>query len=115
MIFTSSIPLREEHLRDDVTLPQFILDGSHPLRSHRGPDRPWLIDVHGPFFEPSLSADKVNHLQNETGRAYNLEEVRERVFGLANALSGLYGISASTPPMRRTLLLTTRGLCFRGR
>jgi len=44
----------------------------------------------------SLAADTVTRPQNETCRAYNLEEVRERVFGLANALSGLYGISTLT-------------------
>lgn len=32
-------------------------------------------------------------VQNATGRAFNLEEIRERVFGLANALSALYQIS----------------------
>lgn len=45
MIFTSPIPLNQDHLRDDVTIPQFMLDDNHPLRAHRGPDRPWLVDV----------------------------------------------------------------------
>lgn len=73
MIFTSPVPLNHVHLRDDLTIPQFILDSTHPLRSHRASNRPWLID-------------------NATGREYNLEEVRERSFGLANALAALYGI-----------------------
>ncbi|KAF8315907.1 amp dependent CoA ligase [Clavulina sp. PMI_390] len=74
MIFTSALPLLPEHLRDDLTIPQFMLDSQHPLRAHRSPNNPWLID-------------------NATGRSYDHEEVRERVFGLANALSALYGIS----------------------
>ncbi|KAF8315906.1 phenylacetyl-CoA ligase [Clavulina sp. PMI_390] len=74
MIFTSALPLLPDHLRDDVTIPQFFLDSQHPLRPHRQPNNPWLID-------------------NGTGRSYNQEEVRERVFGLANALSSIYGIN----------------------
>lgn len=44
MIFKGE-PLQEEHLRGALSIPQFILDTSHPLRPHRGPNRPWLIDV----------------------------------------------------------------------
>ena len=80
-----------------MTVPQFILDDAHPLRSHRGPDRPWLVDVRQPFPNDLRFAEAGTLLlQNATGRTYHLEEVRERVFGLANALSGLYGISAFT-------------------
>lgn len=57
----------------DLTLPQFILDVSHPLRPVRTTPNPWLID-------------------DETGRAYNLEETRARVYGLANSLAAVYGI-----------------------
>jgi 4-coumarate--CoA ligase len=113
MILTSSIPLHEEHLRDDVTIPQFILDDTHPLQSHRGPDRPWLIDVRWPFPIPSLAADTVIFLQNETCRAYNLEEVRERVFGLANALSGLYGISTLAHSLVRSTNHSANGSVLR--
>lgn len=46
MIFTSPGPeLNPEHLRDDLTIPQFILDSQHPLRAHRGANRPWFVDV----------------------------------------------------------------------
>lgn len=46
MIFTSPGPaLNVDHLREDVTIPQFILDEQHPLRAHRGTNSPWFIDV----------------------------------------------------------------------
>ncbi|KAG8695152.1 hypothetical protein FRC08_008005 [Ceratobasidium sp. 394] len=61
-------PLSEvEYPRDDQTIPQFILDSAHPLRPVR--DSPWLIE-------------------DETGRTIGFEEVRTRVWGLANAISG---------------------------
>lgn len=56
-----------------MTIPQFILDGHHPLRAQRGNNRPWLIDY-------------------ATGRQYDAEEARNRVFGLANAMYNAYGI-----------------------
>ncbi|KAF9515517.1 hypothetical protein BS47DRAFT_1293743 [Hydnum rufescens UP504] len=77
MIFTSEgPPIPESSLRDDLTLPQFILDAHHHLRPQRGYNRPWFIDY-------------------ATGRQYDLEECRSRTFGLANALAGLYNISAT--------------------
>ncbi|KAI0067072.1 phenylacetyl-CoA ligase [Artomyces pyxidatus] len=66
-----SMPL--EIIPDDVTLAQFMLDRSHPYRPTRPAGVPWLIE-------------------ESTGRAVALEEIRERVFGLANALSFKYGI-----------------------
>ncbi|KAF8315904.1 amp dependent CoA ligase [Clavulina sp. PMI_390] len=73
MIFQAALPLDHKHLRPRQTLPQFLLDHSHPHRSPHLPGSPWLID-------------------STTGRRYDLEEIRERVYGLANALSALYGI-----------------------
>ncbi|KAF8332096.1 amp dependent CoA ligase [Cantharellus anzutake] len=73
MIFTSNVQLPPGVLRDDLTIPQFILDSQHPLRPQRGNNRPWLIDY-------------------PTGRQYDAEEVRNRVFGLSNSLYNAYGI-----------------------
>ncbi|CAE6424517.1 unnamed protein product [Rhizoctonia solani] len=55
--------------RDDITIPQFMLDSTHPLRPIRDANSPWLIE-------------------DETGRGIGFEEVRSRVWGLANAISG---------------------------
>ncbi|CUA71013.1 isoleucyl-tRNA synthetase [Rhizoctonia solani] len=51
--------------RTDVSIPQFFLDSTHPLRPIRGSDSPWFIE-------------------DETGRAVGFEEVRSRTWGLAN-------------------------------
>ncbi|KAI0275161.1 amp dependent CoA ligase [Gloeopeniophorella convolvens] len=61
------------HIPDDVTLPQFILDSTHPSRPLRREGVPWLIE-------------------DATGRKIGFEEIRTRVFGLANALSLKWGI-----------------------
>ncbi|KAG8743208.1 hypothetical protein FRC10_000279 [Ceratobasidium sp. 414] len=51
----------------DLTIPQFILDSTHPLRPIRDADSPWLIE-------------------DGTGRGVGYEEVRARTWGLANAV-----------------------------
>ncbi|EIM92300.1 amp dependent CoA ligase [Stereum hirsutum FP-91666 SS1] len=56
------------HIPDDVTLPQFLLDSTHPRRPVRKEGIPWLIE-------------------DATGRRIGFEEIRARVDGLANALS----------------------------
>ncbi|KAG8962033.1 hypothetical protein FRC03_004672 [Tulasnella sp. 419] len=61
---------------DDLTIPQFILDSQHPLRQLRlgeHLDKPWLID-------------------DQTGKAYGLEEIRARTFGLANGIADRWKI-----------------------
>ncbi|KAG8886607.1 hypothetical protein FRB97_000026 [Tulasnella sp. 331] len=61
---------------DNLTIPQFLLDEQHPLRQIRkdgATGKPWLID-------------------DESGRSYGLEEVRARVFGLANAMKKRWNI-----------------------
>lgn len=63
-------PLTEaQYPRDDQTIPQFILDSSHPLRPGRDVNSPWFIE-------------------DETGRGIGYEEVRARVWGVANAIKG---------------------------
>ncbi|KAI9462217.1 hypothetical protein HD554DRAFT_2206554 [Boletus coccyginus] len=64
---------------DDLTIPQFFLDSHHPLRPARQAGVPWLID-------------------DATGRSVDLEEVRTRTFGLANALQARYGIMVISSP-----------------
>ncbi|KAG8700788.1 hypothetical protein FRC09_005752 [Ceratobasidium sp. 395] len=52
---------------DDLTVAQFILDSTHPLRPTRDLGSPWFIE-------------------DETGRGVGCEEVRTRTWGLANAI-----------------------------
>ncbi|KAB5587947.1 Acetyl-CoA synthetase [Ceratobasidium theobromae] len=51
----------------DLSIPQFILDSTHPLRPIRETKSPWFIE-------------------DEIGREIGYEEVRSRTWGLANAL-----------------------------
>ncbi|CAE6481130.1 unnamed protein product [Rhizoctonia solani] len=57
-----------DYPRDDLSIPQFMLDSTHPLRPTREANSPWFIE-------------------DETGRGIGFEEVRSRVWGLANAIS----------------------------
>lgn len=57
----------------NLTLPQFILDSTHPLRPVRSTGNPWFID-------------------DTTGLSYNFEVTRSRVYGLANSLAARYGL-----------------------
>ncbi|KAI0270030.1 acetyl-CoA synthetase-like protein [Gloeopeniophorella convolvens] len=55
------------HIPDNLTVPQFMLDSWHPTRPV-SQSNPWFVE-------------------DATGRAIGFEEVRSRVYGLANALS----------------------------
>ncbi|KAJ3556064.1 hypothetical protein NM688_g2238 [Phlebia brevispora] len=55
------------HIPDDVTIPQFLLDSWHPIRPVKKELTPWFIE-------------------DATGRGITSEEIRARVFGLANEL-----------------------------
>ncbi|QRW06027.1 AMP binding enzyme [Ceratobasidium sp. AG-Ba] len=76
----------------NLSIAQFMLDSTHPLRPIRDANSPWLIE-------------------DETGRAIGYEEVRARTWGLANgmrrrwphiveddvgwlALAGLHGVGS---------------------
>jgi hypothetical protein len=85
----------EEYPRDDLTIPQFFLDSTHPLRPTRDMNSPWLIE-------------------DETGRGIGFEEVRARVWSLANGISGRWtdiGESLDTLPNLYVILTTS---CSRG-
>ncbi|KAJ7193364.1 amp dependent CoA ligase [Mycena pura] len=56
------------HIPNDLTLPQFLLDYTHPARPLRPHGVPWLIE-------------------DKTGRPVAYDELRLRTAGLANALS----------------------------
>ncbi|KAJ7033210.1 amp dependent CoA ligase [Mycena alexandri] len=73
------------HIPDDVTLEQFILGYRHEARPRRPDFAPWLV------------ADK-------TGRQIRLEEIQQRVTGLANGLHTHFGI--------RTLFITCGSRLF---
>ncbi|QRW12245.1 AMP binding enzyme [Ceratobasidium sp. AG-Ba] len=51
----------------DLSIAQFMLDSTHPLRPIRDANSPWLIE-------------------DETGRGIGYEEVRARTWGLANGM-----------------------------
>ncbi|KAG9315617.1 phenylacetyl-CoA ligase [Chiua virens] len=55
------------HIPDNLTFVQFMLDSQHPSRPIREHGIPWIIE-------------------DQTGRAVGYEEIRARVFGLANGL-----------------------------
>ena len=57
----------------NLTLPQFLLDSTHPLRPIRSTGNPWFID-------------------DTTGISYNFEVTRTRVYGLANSLAARWGV-----------------------
>ncbi|EJT97429.1 phenylacetyl-CoA ligase [Dacryopinax primogenitus] len=58
----------------DITIPQFILDSdTHPLRPSRLPGSKWLVD-------------------DVSGRAFGIEEIRERVERLARAIKERWGV-----------------------
>ncbi|PIL27096.1 transporter [Ganoderma sinense ZZ0214-1] len=57
------------HIPDDVTIPQFLFDQHHPLGG-----------------EALHSRSPTYFVDDATGRQINGEEIRARVFGLANAL-----------------------------
>ncbi|KAG2145837.1 hypothetical protein DEU56DRAFT_183761 [Suillus clintonianus] len=66
-------PSLETSVPDDLTLPQFILDSSHPLRPIPSSHVPWFIE-------------------DASGRGVGHEEVRARTYGLANGLSLRFGL-----------------------
>ncbi|KAG8732721.1 hypothetical protein FRC11_011380 [Ceratobasidium sp. 423] len=53
----------------DVSIPQFFLDSTHPLKPIRDSDSPWFVE-------------------DETGRTVGFEEARSRTWGLANGVRG---------------------------
>ncbi|KAF8558345.1 acetyl-CoA synthetase-like protein [Imleria badia] len=61
------------YIPDNLTLAQFILDSQHPSRPIHKHDIPWFIEDH-------------------TRRTLGYEEIRARVFGLANGLKLRFGI-----------------------
>ncbi|KAH0832171.1 hypothetical protein J3R83DRAFT_13084 [Lanmaoa asiatica] len=67
------------YIPDNLTLAQFVLDSQHPSRPIRQHGIPWFIEDH-------------------TGRTLGYEEIRARVFGLANGLKHRFGISTCIIP-----------------
>ncbi|KAJ7087682.1 phenylacetyl-CoA ligase [Mycena belliarum] len=59
---------------EDLTLPQFLLDYHHPIRLHRDPSSPWIVDA-------------------VTGTPRLQAEVIERTWNLANGLSSKFSIT----------------------
>ncbi|KAF7288362.1 hypothetical protein HMN09_01399000 [Mycena chlorophos] len=67
-------PMPAPHIPDDLTIPQFLFDYSHPIQMARGPNEAtWVIDA-------------------ATGERYGKEALKERTWGLANGLSLKFGL-----------------------
>ncbi|KAJ7869988.1 phenylacetyl-CoA ligase [Mycena leptocephala] len=58
---------------EDLTLPQFLFDYEHPIRLHRATGSPWIVDA-------------------VTGQTRLQDELKERVWNLANGLSCQFSI-----------------------
>ncbi|EPQ60491.1 acetyl-CoA synthetase-like protein [Gloeophyllum trabeum ATCC 11539] len=65
------------HIPDDLTIPQFFLDAGHPAKQMHKEGAPWLIE-------------------DGTGKAIGLKEIRIKTDALANALSSRYGVGEGT-------------------
>ncbi|KZT30741.1 amp dependent CoA ligase [Neolentinus lepideus HHB14362 ss-1] len=65
------------HIPDDLSIPQFILDSSHPARQMHNENQPWLIE-------------------DGSGKTVGLKEIRPKVDALANALNSSYHVGEDT-------------------
>lgn len=75
---------------DDVTIPQFLFDGHHPLGGQALHERPpaWFIE-------------------DATGREVTGDQVRARVWGLANAMSIRWNIGEWTQAQPHITIMLT--------
>lgn len=79
MEFHSSVPPVDLAPLTGLTIPQFLLDA------------PPAVDRLG--LRPARdAASAVWFVEDATGRRYDLDAVRQRVYGLANALAGAWGV-----------------------
>ncbi|KAK0437127.1 phenylacetyl-CoA ligase [Desarmillaria tabescens] len=69
---------RLPHVPDDLTIPQFILDHDHPIRSKRPKGVPWLVT-------------------DKSGRKIHLDEIQRRANGLAVGLKERFSIGLNDP------------------
>lgn len=75
---------------DNLTLPQFILDSSHPLRPRRVDDAiPWLIEDQS---GRKYGYEEVSQPNTFNQLLLNRGQLRANTFGLANALRLKYSI-----------------------
>lgn len=79
MEFHSSVPPIDLAPLTGLTIPQFLLDA--PSAVDRLALRPARDAASAAWF-----------VEDATGRRYDLEAVRQRVHGLANALAGAWGV-----------------------
>ena len=79
MEFHSPVPPLDLSPLGSLTIPQFLLDPTP--------------EVDGLRLRPTRDAASATwFVEDETGKQYNLETVRRRVHGLANALAGAWGV-----------------------
>lgn len=79
MEFHSPVPPVDLAPLTSLTIPQFLLDAAP------GVDSLGLRPARD-------AASAVWFVEDETGRRYDVEAVRQRVHGLANALAGAWGV-----------------------
>jgi hypothetical protein len=81
MEFHSPVPPLDLSPLGSLTIPQFMLDSAP--------------EVDGLGLRPARDVASATWLvEDETGKRYDLETVKKRVHGLANALSGAWGVRA---------------------
>ena len=79
MEFHSSVPPIDFSPLKNLTIPQFLLDPTPEVAS---------LGVR----PPRDAASATWLVEDETGKRYDLEMVRQRVYGLANALAGVWRV-----------------------
>jgi 4-coumarate--CoA ligase len=79
MEFHSSVPPIDLSPLKNLTIPQFLLDSTPEVESLG-------------LRPPRDAASATWLVEDETGKRYDLETVRQRVYGLANALAGAWGV-----------------------
>lgn len=85
-------PSLETFVPDDLTLPQFILDSSHPLRPIRPSHVPWFIEDAGGRGVGHEEVRCVVH-SHDVSNIDCMLKVRARTYGLANGLSLRFRVS----------------------
>ncbi len=81
MEFHSPVPPLDLSPLGNLTIPQFMLDSDS------------TPEVQNLGLRPARDAASATwFVEDETGKRYDLETVKRRVYGLANALAGAWGV-----------------------
>lgn len=92
---TRGKPLPSQAIPDNLTIPQFILDGNHPVRPLKNTLTPCLVeDATGRL----VGYEEVRSPACSACIAYTIWQIRARTFGLANELKARWNICESDLP-----------------